>query len=142
MKMLLTLVPLTLICLLLHVSAGPLSPKMMQDKDRCCKGFNGTLIPKKLIKNVTKTFCDMEVILITTKKDKMFCYDPSLTWAQKRLSDFHKAHKKENDSSVSSVRTAGSTEEKRRRWRTRRWRRFNVSIVWSLGESDAGSDTG
>ncbi|XP_053277880.1 C-C motif chemokine 8 [Pleuronectes platessa] len=93
MKMLLTLVPLTLICLLLHVSAGPLSPKMMQDKDRCCKGFNGTLIPKKLIKNVRKTFCDMEAILITTKKDKMFCYDPSLTWAQKRLSDFHKAHK-------------------------------------------------
>ncbi|XP_062241232.1 C-C motif chemokine 7-like [Platichthys flesus] len=91
MKMLLTLVPLTLICLLLHVSAGPMSLKMMQDQDRCCKGFNVTLIPKKSIKDVRKTYCDKEAILITTKKDKMFCYDPSSTWAQNRLSDFQKS---------------------------------------------------
>ncbi|XP_034425977.1 C-C motif chemokine 12-like [Hippoglossus hippoglossus] len=94
MKLLLTLVPLTLICLLLHVSAGPVAIKVTQVKDKCCDGVSRTAIRKVYIKDVRMTpiNCKKEAIQITTKKDKKFCLDPNWTWAQKCLSEFQKSN--------------------------------------------------
>ncbi|XP_071346090.1 C-C motif chemokine 17-like [Trachinotus anak] len=92
MKTLLTLLLLTLICFLYHISAGPIAPGLMV-RAGCCEKYNRTPIPKGKVTHVGRTAdnCSVKAIVVITVCNKKYCIDPSWTWAKRLLSEFKQA---------------------------------------------------
>uniref|UniRef100_A0A8D2ZST9 Chemokine interleukin-8-like domain-containing protein n=1 Tax=Scophthalmus maximus TaxID=52904 RepID=A0A8D2ZST9_SCOMX len=69
MKTLLYLVLMTLICHLLHVSAGPVALQLL--KGDCCPRVSQHGIPKKCVKNMSMTpdHCKLKAVKHTDKKN-------------------------------------------------------------------------
>ncbi|XP_071346218.1 C-C motif chemokine 17-like [Trachinotus anak] len=92
MKTLLTLLLLTLICFLYHISAGPVAPGLMV-RAGCCEKYNRTPIPKGKVTHVGRTAdnCAVKAIVVSTVCNKTFCIDQDWPWADKLLTEFKKS---------------------------------------------------
>ncbi|KAI9540698.1 hypothetical protein NQZ68_038369 [Dissostichus eleginoides] len=102
MKTLVTLV--LLICVLRHCTAAPFGPST--PKDGCCKSFNSTEIPKRMVKHMAETpsDCVSRAIVITTVCLKKFCIDPNQALAKNHLALF-KASPSANGFNVGTCQT-------------------------------------
>ncbi|KAF0022317.1 hypothetical protein F2P81_025423 [Scophthalmus maximus] len=91
MKTLLYLVLMTLICHLLHVSAGPVALQLL--KGDCCPRVSQHGIPKKCVKNMSMTpdHCKLKAVVVTDTTNRRFCINASLTWTKQRWSEYQKS---------------------------------------------------
>ncbi|XP_041798915.1 C-C motif chemokine 19-like [Chelmon rostratus] len=91
MKTLVTLLLLTLICCLYHISAAPVAPHLLAQQ--CCPVCVRKPVPKGKVKNVTMTDsgCKLKAIVVTTVCDKKICMTGNWAWAKKLLTEFEQS---------------------------------------------------
>ncbi|XP_070818229.1 C-C motif chemokine 19-like [Chaetodon trifascialis] len=91
MKTLVSVLLLTLVLVLYHISADTVAPDSLTQ--RCCPNCTRTPIPKGRVTKVVMTHsaCRLKAIVVTTVCKNEICVDGNWTWAKKLLSDFEKS---------------------------------------------------